>query len=170
MMLLFLISVTITVFLIAAALILMLSGKETIDARLMEISAPPPASSPDIAEVPTNGLARAAAGVTSVFKPIRSLVSGTDEDMAYRLALAGFRKPEHIEIFTATKMLLPVVAIGAGSFFGSNMVAAILVGAVLGFMGPDLVLTNLISRRQESIRFTLPDAFDLLVICMEAGL
>src|SRR5437667_7569191 len=169
-MLLFLMSVSITVFLIAAALILILSGKETIDARLMEISAPRAANTPAIVEAPTSDLARAAAGITSIFKPIRSLVSGSDEDMAYRLTLAGFRRPEHIEIFTAAKMLLPVIAIVAGSFFGSNMVAAILVGAVLGFMGPDLVLTNLISRRQESIRFTLPDALDLLVICMEAGL
>jgi len=169
-MLLFLISVTITIFLGAATLILSFSGKDTIDARLMEISAPPTPKSPVIDEEPTSGLARAAAGVTSIFKPIRSLVSGSDEDMAYRLALAGFRKPEHIEIFTAAKMLLPVLAIGAGSFFGSNMVAAILVGAVLGFMGPDLVLTQLVSRRQEGIRRTLPDALDLLVICMEAGL
>jgi tight adherence protein C len=170
MALLFLISVTITVFLIAATFILMLSGKETIDARLMEISAAPAASSPAIVEAPTSGLARAAAGVTSVFKPIRGLISGSDEDVGYRLTLAGFRKTEHIEIFTATKMLLPVVAIGAGSFFGSYTLAAILVGAVGGFLVPDLVLKHLISRRQGRIRRALPDALDLLVICMEAGL
>src|SRR6266849_3440398 len=169
-MLLFLLSVSITVFLIAAALILLLGGKETIDARLMEISAPPPPMSPAIVEAPTSGLARAASGITSIFKPIRSLVSGSDADMAYRLTLAGFRKAEHIEIFTATKMLLPVAAIVGGSFFGDNMIAAILVGVVLGFMAPDVVLTNLISRRQGSIRRALPDALDLLVICMEAGL
>jgi len=169
-MLLFLISVTITVFLLAAVLIMMLSGKESIDARLMEISAPPPPISPAIVEAPTSGLAQAAAGITSVFKPIRSVVSGSDADMAYRLTLAGFRKAEHIEIFTATKMLLPVLAIVAGSFFGDNMLAAILVGVVLGFMAPDVVLTNLTSRRQGGIRRALPDALDLLVICMEAGL
>ena len=169
-MLLFLISVTITGFLIAAALILLLGGKETIDARLMEISAPPPPISPDIVEAPKSGLARAASGITSIFKPIRGLVSGSDADMAYRLTLAGFRKAEHIEIFTATKMLLPVAAIVAGSFFGDNMIAAILVGVVLGFMAPDVALTQLISRRQGGIRRALPDALDLLVISMEAGL
>jgi tight adherence protein C len=169
-MLLFLISVTITIFLIAAALILLLSGKDTIDARLMEISAPPAPILPAIDEAPSSGLAQVAAGVTSVFKPIRGLVSGSDEDTAYRLTLAGFRKPENIEIFTAMKMFLPVLAIGAGTFFGSNMVAAILVGGVLGFLVPDLVLSQLISRRQEGIRRSLPDALDLLVICMEAGL
>ena len=169
-MLLFLISVTITVFLLAAVLIMMLSGKESIDARLMEISAPPPPISPDIVEAPKSGLARAASGITSIFNPIRSLVSGSDADMAYQLTLAGFRKAEHIEIFTATKMLLPVAAIVAGSFFGENMIAAILVGVVLGFMAPDVMLTQLISRRQAGIRRALPDALDLLVISMEAGL
>ncbi|HET7107407.1 MAG TPA: type II secretion system F family protein [Candidatus Acidoferrum sp.] len=170
MMLLFLISVTISVFLIAAAAIVMLSGEDTIDTRLEEISAPPAPVSPNIIETPNSGLARAAVGITSVFKPIRGVISGSDEDTAYRLALAGFRKTEHIEIFTATKMLLPVIAIVAGSFFGDNMIAAILVGVVLGYMGPDLALTRLISGRQESIRRALPDALDLLVICMEAGL
>lgn len=170
MMLLFLISVTITLFLTIAVITLMLTSENKVDARLTDISAPPPAASPDILNVPTTGLARAAATITSIFKPIRGVVSGSDEDMAYRLALAGFRKPEHIEIFTAAKMLLPVAAIGAGTFFGSNMLAAILVGAVLGFFIPDLVLSHLISNRQEGIRRTLPDALDLLVICMEAGL
>ena len=169
-MLLFLVSITITVFLVAALLLTMLSGKETIDARLMEISAPPPPISPDLTEAPTSGLAQAATVITGLLKPIRSVISGSDEDMSYKLTLAGFRKAEHIEIFTATKMFLPVVAIVAGSFFGNNMMAAILVGVVLGFMAPDMVLAKLISRRQQSIRQALPDALDLLVICMEAGL
>jgi len=169
-MLLFLISVSVSVFLIGAILITMLSGKEAIDARLMEISAPPPPITPDLVEVPTGGLAQAAAAITSIFKPIRSVVSGSDEDMSYKLTLAGFRKTEHIEIFTATKMLLPVVAIVGATFCGENMIAVILVGVVLGFMAPDMVLSKLISRRQQGIRQALPDALDLLVICMEAGL
>ena len=169
-MLLFLISVSVSVFLIGAILITMLSGKEAIDARLMEISAPPPPITTDLVEVPTGGLAQAAAAITSIFKPIRSVVSGSDEDMSYKLTLAGFRKTEHIEIFTATKMLLPVVAIVGATFCGENMIAVILVGAVLGFMAPDMVLSKLISRRQQGIRQALPDALDLLVICMEAGL
>jgi len=151
-------------------LILMLSGKETADARLMEIAASQPVSAPTLAEMPKSGLARVAVSLTSPFKPIRDLISGSDGDLGYRLTLAGFRKAEHIEVYTAAKMLLPVIGIVAGTFFGSNMMAAVLVGAVGGFFGLDLVLTHLISRRQESIRRALPDALDLLVICMEAGL
>src|SRR5438874_703191 len=169
MMLLFLISATITVFLLAAGLILLLGGDEPVDARLMEIAASPSSDTSSMGESSQSGLAQMATGISSIFKPVRGLITGSDEDLAYRLTLAGFRKPEHIEIYTALKMLLPVFAIAAGSFF-SNMFTAIVVGSLAGFFGPDLLLGNLISRRQESIRRALPDALDLLVICMEAGL
>jgi tight adherence protein C len=137
----------------------------------MEVSA---YTAPDagslIAATPSTGLARAAAQITSLFKPFRDLVSGFDQDLAYKLTLAGFRKPEHVEIFTAVKLLLPVAGIVIGTFIASSMVIAVLVGAVAGFFLPDLVLSYLVARRQTNIRIALPDALDLLVICMEAGL
>lgn len=169
-MLILLISAAVTVFLLVVA-VLMLTGKDPVEARLMEVSA---YTAPDagtlIAATPSTGLARAAAQIMSLFKPFRGLVSGFDQDLAYKLTLAGFRKPEHVEIFTAVKLLLPVVGILAGTFFADNLVAAVLVGAVAGFFLPDLVLSHLVTRRQEDIRLALPDALDLLVICMEAGL
>jgi tight adherence protein C len=42
--------------------------------------------------------------------------------------------------------------------------------AVLGFFAPDMWLFNAINRRKTRIGKALPDALDLLVICMEAGL
>src|SRR5437870_5564097 len=171
MLLLFLISAAVTVFVFAVSLILILSRDDAVDARLMEIAARKRSASAPAWDSPKSGMARAASAIlTGPLNPIRGLISGSDEDMAYRLTLAGFRKAEHIEVYTAAKMLLPVIGIVAGTFFGSNMMAAVLVGAVGGFFGLDLVLTHLISRRQESIRRALPDALDLLVICMEAGL
>src|SRR2546425_13234052 len=94
---LFLISAGITVFMLAAMLILMLSGKETADARLMEIAASQPVSAPTLAEMPKSVLARVAVSLTSPFKPIRDLISGSDGDLGDRLTLAGFFKAEHIE-------------------------------------------------------------------------
>lgn len=166
-----LISAAISVFLLVAAVIVMLSGNDPVEERLMEVSV----SSPEvgqslIAATPSTGLARVAAQITDLFKPVRGLVTGFDQDLAYKLTLAGFRKPEHVEIFTAAKLLLPLAGITAGSFFGSNMIAAVLFGAVGGFFLPDMVLSYLVSRRQTNIRLALPDALDLLVICMEAGL
>ena len=171
MMLLLLISAAVTVFLLVVAVLVMLTGKDPVEARLMEVSA---YTAPDagtlMAATPSTGLARVAAQIMGFFNPFRGLVSGFDQDLAFKLTLAGFRKPEHVEIFTAAKLLLPVVGIVAGSFFGSNMIAAVLVGAVGGFFLPDLALSYLVTRRQTNIRIALPDALDLLVICMEAGL
>jgi tight adherence protein C len=172
MMLVLLISAAVTVFLLVAGVIVMVMGTDPVDARLMEVSAlsPAEAGTPIIAAAPGTGLARVAAQVTGLLKPIRGLVSGFDVDLAYKLTLAGFRKPEHVEIYTAVKLLLPVVGIVVGTFFGSNLVTAVLVGAVGGFFLPDLTLSYLVTRRQTAIRMALPDALDLLVICMEAGL
>ena len=171
MMLLLLISAAVTVFLLVVAVFVMLTGKDPVEARLTEVSA---YTAPDagtlIAATPSTGLARVAVQIMSVFNPFRGLVSGFDQDLAFKLTLAGFRKPEHVEIFTAGKLLLPVAGITTGSFFGGNMIAAVLVGAVGGFFLPDMMLSYLVSRRQTDIRLALPDALDLLVICMEAGL
>ena len=111
-MLLLLISVAVTVFLLLAAMFAFFTGKDAVETRLMEVSASAPASvgSPLIKTVPSTGLGRLAAGITSLFSPIRGLISGSDSDLEYKLTLAGFRKPEHMEIFTAIKMLLPVAA------------------------------------------------------------
>jgi len=43
-------------------------------------------------------------------------------------------------------------------------------GGLVGFLLPDLYLNQLIRRRQHDIQRALPDAMDLLVICVEAGL
>src|ERR1041385_6873442 len=119
-----LISAAITIFLIAAALILAFTGKEAVDTRLMEIASPPPAvarvATIAIDGQPATGLGQAASSFTGFLKPMRNLISANDEDLSYRLSLAGFRKPEHIKIYTASKMLLPILALVAASFSGDR--------------------------------------------------
>lgn len=41
---------------------------------------------------------------------------------------------------------------------------------VVGFMIPNMLLDSKVSRRQHEVRKSLPDALDLLTICVEAGL
>jgi tight adherence protein C len=43
-------------------------------------------------------------------------------------------------------------------------------GSALGFFLPDLFLKSTIDRRQKAVRKAMPDALDLLTICVEAGL
>jgi tight adherence protein C len=172
MTLVFIISVAITIFLLLATLFTLVAGEDPTEVRLAEVSAAAPQAPAAslINTTPTTGLGRAAAQVTSVFNPIRGIITGTDADLEFKLTLAGFRKPEHMEIYTAAKMLLPVAGVVVGTFFASNLIIALLIGFVIGFFAPDLVLSYLVTRRQEKIRLALPDALDLLVVCMEAGL
>jgi tight adherence protein C len=172
MLLVFLISAAVTVFLLVIGLVTLLTAKDPTEARLMEISASAPVATttPIIKAVPTTGLGRAASQLTGMASPVRALITGSDHDLEFKLTLAGFRKPEHVEIFTAAKLLLPVAGIVLGSFFSSNLLIAVAIGALAGFFVPDMILSYLVSRRQEEIRNALPNALDLLVICMEAGL
>jgi tight adherence protein C len=167
-MILLIISAALTVFLFVATIMLFMGGENVIDARLMEVAAPEAPHQISL-EHEQSDLGRLAASATGFLQPIRNLITGDDSEMQYQLALAGFRRPEHVEIYTACKMLMPVLAIIVATFFG-NLVIGVMVGAVAGYFGPDMVLSYLITRRQKSIRHALPDALDLLVICMEAGL
>src|SRR5436309_15567573 len=99
MMGLFLTSAAITVFIVTATLILMLSGNEAGDSRLMEIAARrQPVNARAMTDVEKNGLARMAAVLTRALQPIRHLLARSDEDLAYRLTLAGFPKADHDEV------------------------------------------------------------------------
>jgi tight adherence protein C len=171
-MVLFLISAAITIFLLVTLLFTLLTSSDPVEARLMEVSASSPsaANTSLVNTAPSTAAGKMAAQVTGLFSPLRGLVTGADSDLEYKLTLAGFRRPEHQEIFTAIKLLLPIAGVVAGTFFRDNMLTAILIGGIGGFFIPDLVLSHLVTRRQEQIRLSLPDALDLLVICMEAGL
>lgn len=90
---------------------------------------------------------------------------------AKQLALAGYRLPEHVEIFYAFRLLLPAtLAIVVSLFVKSNLFfwfAAALGG---GYYLPEMWVSRKIKKRRQAIRLALPDALDLLAICLEAGL
>jgi tight adherence protein C len=50
------------------------------------------------------------------------------------------------------------------------VILIVLTMSVLGFFIPQMLLTSTINRRQHNIRKAMPDALDLLTICVEAGL
>jgi tight adherence protein C len=163
------ISLAVTLFLLLATIIFFWSSENVVDARLMQVAGLRPIETEDSIEVSKSALGRVAYEITNYLKPLRGLISGDNEQLQYQLMLAGFRNPEHIEIFTAAKMLLPILGVIIATYVG-NLLIGTLVGVMAGFFLPDMILTSLINRRQNSIRRALPDALDLLVICMEAGL
>jgi tight adherence protein C len=93
--------------------------------------------------------------------------------MQTRLIRAGFREDSAIKIFYGTKVLVPLVLCLVALVTGLGSASPFFVytaALALGFLGPDFVLGRLITRRQKEVRLGLPDALDLLVICIEAGL
>ena len=89
-----------------------------------------------------------------------------------RVARAGFTSPSAAVIYAASEVVLPVVAgLGAFAIFGSPrgfMIGTFL--AIAAYLLPGMVLGRIISNRQQQIRNGLPDALDLIIVCVEAGL
>jgi tight adherence protein C len=87
------------------------------------------------------------------------------------LIQAGYRDEQHVSIYRGLRVLF--VAIG---FFSVFLISGfdsplLLIGLfAFGFFIPRFLLKRKIQERQRSIRLALPDALDLTVICVEAGL
>jgi tight adherence protein C len=94
------------------------------------------------------------------------------------LMYAGFRSPTALPLFYGAKALfmlgLPLGVFLTSPFFpritgGQLLIAA----AVMGFLGsivPSVWLDYSVKSRQRELRVAFPDALDLLVVCVEAGL
>ena len=93
-----------------------------------------------------------------------------NEDIKRRLAQSGFRGASASDLFFAAQGAGVLLGITLGSFVPVNTLFCAMTGAVIGFMGPDFWLTAAAKRRRERIRKSIPDAVDLLVICVDAGL
>jgi tight adherence protein C len=86
---------------------------------------------------------------------------------------AGYRDPQAILTIRGLKLILPVGMLAAVYFTGLyrfNPYLFFPIALLIGYILPDFALTWKIRRRQLLLRRGLPDALDLLVICVEAGL
>lgn len=89
------------------------------------------------------------------------------------MARAGYRRPEAVRALQGAKILLPIALLSVVFFTGlykENPIVVLLFALVGGYLLPEFWLTSRIRKRQHIIRLSLPDALDLLVICVEAGL
>ncbi len=86
---------------------------------------------------------------------------------------AGYRSPEALMAMRGVKAVLPVGAVALVYFSGAyrlNPFFVFVVAVALGYLIPDMWLTWRVAARQRKLRKGLPDALDLMVICVEAGL
>ncbi len=93
-----------------------------------------------------------------------------DDKLKQRLLSAGIKRPQSMNAYSASRIVGPLIGVALGSLIGNNTIFwALSLGAIL-YLAPDTWLRMRIKKRRERIRKSLPDALDLMVICVEAGL
>ena len=103
-----------------------------------------------------------------------------DDNTVAKLRMAGLRGPAPLVVFLFARVTIPLVLFGLALFYmlaiidiGQSTPVKILIAlavAAVGFYGPNLYISNIVGKRQTSIRRAWPDALDLLLICVESGM
>jgi tight adherence protein C len=105
---------------------------------------------------------------------LRLSPSGIVAKLQHRLDLAGNPARWNPDRMLAVKGLGLVVLGVLGMLIGSHnpilLVFCAVIGAAVGFFLPDVLLYNAGLKRQQRIQIDLPDAMDMLTVCVEAGL
>ena len=89
-----------------------------------------------------------------------------------RLVHAGYRRPDAMAIFLGIRF---ACTIGLFVIFATPLLVRphlgqALLAAAIGYIVPGMVLARIAGGRQHRIQLSLPDALDLLVVSVEAGL
>jgi len=143
-------------------------------ARFLRLPAPTIIKDPKLFDEEKQGMA------AKIINPLHRIVAPQAEavQQKYKLKLirAGLRSRQAYRTFFAAKvvlaLLLPIIYLSLGALytFTVQTIALSVVFLVVGFFLPDLFVAFLTAKRQELMTKALPDALDLMVVCVEAGL
>jgi tight adherence protein C len=112
----------------------------------------------------------------NILKPLGEMIPRSPEEMSRqerRLVKAGFRRKDAPVLFYGIKValaLLLLLVFGATGYLGNNPLLYSVLAILLGAMLPDIWMGRRIARRKQSNQLAIPDALDLTVVCVEAGL
>ena len=115
-------------------------------------------------------------GAEQVVKPLGEMIPRSPEEMSRqerRLVTAGFRRKDAAVLFYGIKLALAILLLlgfAATGYLASNPLLYVVLAVLLGAMAPDFWMGFRIRRRKENIQLAIPDALDLTVVCVEAGL
>ena len=110
-----------------------------------------------------------------VFRSLGETLPRSLEEMSkqqQRLAQAGIRRKDAAVLFFGMQVgvvLILLISFGLTGYLQQNLFLYAVLSIFLGALLPDAVLRWRIHRRQNRIQRGLPDAVDLLVVCVEAG-
>ena len=119
-------------------------------------------------------LERAAPTLSKALTPTSELEKS---NLKLKLANTGFNSPHAPDLYLAIKFASLVAGFVLGGGVGlfswgltKSGMYSVVIGSGLGFYLPELILILMKKVRQEKIFLSLPDALDLLVVCVESGL
>lgn len=146
--------------------------------RLSRLSRPPSLTElQDPKAKQGNKLQGLADAVKSISKPLMPQTEVEQNALKTKLANAGFRSDAATMVYSGIRMacLAVFLLIGLALFvpggpLTSKKLMYIVFTTGIGFYVPSIILWYLRSKRQSEIFLTLPDALDLLVVCVESGL
>ncbi len=115
-----------------------------------------------------------------LLQKLGNLIPASPKDvsvMQRRLIRAGFRNEKALRYLYGAKAvlaiglpLLMVLMVANSSADPSNKFIAVVASAAVGFFGPNEYIRTAAKRRQKEISRGLPNALDLMVVCVESGL
>ncbi len=140
--------------------------------RLREVTAKD-AKGPFIPEVlPLSGTE----GPSGVWEDLEALLPRSKKEMSRlrtRLQRAGVEHPGGPVMISVAELVLPVMLAGAvyavGYLLPPTLYLAMAAAAAAGFFLPGVWIERRLGQRRRQIENGLPDALDLLVVCIEAG-
>jgi tight adherence protein C len=104
----------------------------------------------------------------------KALPLSANQATSTRLMLmqAGYREAKDVTFYTGLRVFGAILGLAICLLTGIGITSPLLLlgGPLLGFILPRFLLKRAIAKRQMRIRLGLPDALDLTVICVEAGL
>jgi tight adherence protein C len=119
--------------------------------------------------------ARSAGGAQAAAFRFLHLIFGrlgmtVNDKLQSRFRAAGLRTQNSIDVYFAIRLLGPMAVLLLWTYFRQIGFFPITLLAAGAYLGPDLWLTTRTKRRREQMRLGLPDALDLMVVCVDAGL
>lgn len=112
-----------------------------------------------------------------VLQDVGKIVPSSSKDTSrtsFLMIRAGYRRPESVLALRGATIALPLLLLAVvwfTGFYRFNPMMILVLAPLIGFLLPEYFwLPSRIRARQRKIEMGLPDAVDLLTVCVEAGL